>query len=106
MSSSRMIAVLMIAFFNLHGVEIAAGEETASAFMPISAAVGGRSSMPVGRRSSAAPLIAFWWWVHALVLLFFLNYLPYSKHMHILSAIPNCYFRRFGKANTLPRRPS
>ena len=32
----------------------------------------------------------------------FLNYLPYSKHMHILSSIPNCYFRRFEKANTLP----
>ena len=96
-----MIAMLMIAFFNLNGVEIAIGEETASAFMPLSSAVAGAFYAGL-TPESAESLITFWWWVHALVLLFFLNYLPYSKHMHILSSIPSCYFRRFGKANTLP----
>ncbi len=96
-----MIAMLMIAFFNLKGVEIAIGEETGAAFMPISSAVA--SAFYTGQTpESAEGLIRFWWWVHALVLLFFLNYLPYSKHMHILSSIPSCYFRRFEKANTLP----
>jgi Fe-S oxidoreductase len=38
-----------------------------------------------------------------VVLLGFLNYLPYSKHMHILSAIPNCYFHSLEKPNTQPR---
>ena len=96
-----MIALLMIAFFNLHGIEIASGIEPAKAFMPVSAAVGAlfHAGLPA---QSAGPSIAFWWWVHAVVLLVFLNYLPYSKHMHILSSIPNCYFRRFEKANTLP----
>jgi len=94
-----MIAGLMIAYFNLHGLEIAIGEVTAT--MPISAAVG--SAFYAGITPEAAhPLIAFWWWLHAIIFLVFLNYLPYSKHMHILSSIPNCYFRRFDKANTLP----
>jgi Fe-S oxidoreductase/nitrate reductase gamma subunit len=31
------------------------------------------------------------WWVHALLILVFLNYLPYSKHLHIASSIPNVY---------------
>ncbi|MGZ3595204.1 MAG: (Fe-S)-binding protein [Syntrophales bacterium] len=97
-----MIALLMIAFFNLHGVQIAISQEQAFAFMPISSIVG--SSLYAGQTAeSARSLIAFWWWVHAIVLLSFLNYLPYSKHMHILSSIPNCYFKRFEKANTLPK---
>jgi Fe-S oxidoreductase/nitrate reductase gamma subunit len=32
------------------------------------------------------------WWTHAILLLAFLNYLPYSKHLHIVSAVPNVYF--------------
>jgi len=94
-----MIAGLMIAYFNLHGVEIAAGEVTAT--MPISAAVGNMFYAGI-TPEAAHPYITFWWWLHALIFLVFLNYLPYSKHMHILSSIPNCYFRRFEKANTLP----
>ena len=32
------------------------------------------------------------WWVHILVVLGFLNYLPYSKHAHVLTSIPNVFF--------------
>lgn len=32
------------------------------------------------------------WWFHILGILAFLNYLPYSKHFHILFAFPNTYF--------------
>ena len=32
------------------------------------------------------------WWTHAILLFAFLNYLPYSKHLHIVSSIPNVYF--------------
>jgi len=31
------------------------------------------------------------WWTHILLVLGFLNYLPYSKHLHILASIPNVY---------------
>ena len=34
---------------------------------------------------------AVFWWTHALLILAFLNYLPYSKHLHIVSSIPNVY---------------
>ena len=33
------------------------------------------------------------WWVHFLVLLFFLDYIPNSKHLHVLAAIPANFFR-------------
>lgn len=34
------------------------------------------------------------WWLHILGILFFLNYLYYSKHLHIILAFPNVYFSR------------
>lgn len=34
------------------------------------------------------------WWFHIVGIFLFLNYLPYSKHFHILLAFPNVYFSR------------
>ena len=32
------------------------------------------------------------WWFHIVGILAFLNYLPFSKHFHIILAFPNVYF--------------
>jgi heterodisulfide reductase subunit C len=32
------------------------------------------------------------WWFHIVGIIVFLNYLPYSKHFHILLAFPNVYY--------------
>jgi heterodisulfide reductase subunit C len=34
------------------------------------------------------------WWLHIAGIFAFLNYLPYSKHLHIILAFPNAYFSR------------
>ncbi len=34
------------------------------------------------------------WWLHIIGILAFLNYLPLSKHLHILLAFPNAYYMR------------
>ena len=31
------------------------------------------------------------WWTHALLVLGFLNYLPYGKHLHVIVSLPNTY---------------
>lgn len=36
------------------------------------------------------------WWLHIVGILCFLNYLYYSKHLHILLAFPNTYFGKIG----------
>ena len=97
-----LIALLMIAFFGLHGSKIAQGNEIAAKYMPISKFVASHilSGVSVGSLGSYGN--AFWW-LHAVVLLGFLNYLPYSKHMHILTSIPNLFFRSMTKVNTQPR---
>lgn len=45
------------------------------------------------------------WWIHIVGILFFLNYIPYSKHLHIILAFPNSYYVRFmdkGKMENMP----
>ncbi|MDX2062541.1 MAG: (Fe-S)-binding protein [Bacteroidia bacterium] len=36
------------------------------------------------------------WWLHIVGILAFLNYIPYSKHLHILLAFPNTYYSNTG----------
>ena len=45
------------------------------------------------------------WWLHILGIFAFLNYLPWSKHLHIILAFPNAYYSRLtpqGKLNNMP----
>jgi len=45
------------------------------------------------------------WWLHIIGIFAFLNYLPYSKHLHILFAFPNAYYSRLepqGKFENMP----
>jgi heterodisulfide reductase subunit C len=63
---------------------------------------------PVFRNFSTASLIVIertCWWLHIMGILAFLNYLPYSKHLHILLAFPNAYYARLpllGKMTNMP----
>lgn len=41
------------------------------------------------------------WWLHILGILLFLNYLYFSKHLHILLAFPNVYFGSVKPKGTL-----
>src|SRR5206468_4934112 len=34
------------------------------------------------------------WWLHIAGIFAFLNYLPYSKHLHIILAFPNTYYAK------------
>jgi len=45
------------------------------------------------------------WWLHIVGILAFLNYLPYSKHLHIILAFPNTWYGRLvpeGKMQNMP----
>ncbi|BAV07530.1 4Fe-4S dicluster domain-containing protein [Filimonas lacunae] len=45
------------------------------------------------------------WWLHILGILAFLNYLPYSKHLHIVLAFPNAYFARLKPMGRMKNMP-
>jgi Fe-S oxidoreductase len=41
------------------------------------------------------------WWSHILLVLGFLNYLPYSKHLHVLTSIPNVFLSKLDSKGAL-----
>jgi hypothetical protein len=104
-----LVGILMIAFFGMHGAEIAHSAVfsdmashkimLASRYMPVSNFVG---TVLLSPTINLNMLASIFWWIHAIVLLTFLNYLPYSKHMHILTSIFNCFFKSIDKVTTQP----
>jgi len=63
---------------------------TAAGAFPVSSVIASALS-----NCSIASLIAIeriCWWFHIIGILAFLNYLPYSKHLHILLAFPNTWY--------------
>jgi Fe-S oxidoreductase/nitrate reductase gamma subunit len=97
-----LIAILMLAFFGINAARMHGAEEGAAAqaagWMPISSLFAGLISA-----ASAPGVYNLAWWAHAAALLIFICYLPNSKHLHILTAIPNCFFKRLDRPNTQPR---
>jgi Fe-S oxidoreductase len=43
-------------------------------------------------------------WLHLLIFFFFLNLLPLSKHFHIITGLPNIFFRKRKKGSIKPAR--
>ena len=67
----------------LDGAQTSGGRFLSSLFMPLCMSV-------------APATLQVWfdvfWWMHIGIVLLFLNYLPYSKHLHVLTSVPNVYF--------------
>ncbi|MFO7561068.1 MAG: (Fe-S)-binding protein [Enhygromyxa sp.] len=65
---------------------------------------GGARNLSVTANRDTAHLIGeINWWGHMLVVLSFLNYLPFSKHMHVLGSGPNILLRRQGQRGIMPK---
>ena len=45
------------------------------------------------------------WWLHILGILAFMNYLPYSKHLHIILAFPNAYYAKLQPKGEMDNMP-
>src|SRR5206468_203182 len=51
-----------------------------------------RSSVFLGESSA---VVFYWaWWLHVVTVLAFAAYLPQSKHLHIVTTLPNVFFRK------------
>ena len=46
------------------------------------------------------------WWLHIVGIYAFLNYLPYSKHLHIILAFPNAYYTRLEPKGRMKNMPA
>ncbi|MCB9233714.1 MAG: (Fe-S)-binding protein [Bacteroidia bacterium] len=46
------------------------------------------------------------WWIHIVLVLLFLNLLPYSKHFHVMASIPNVFLMNMGPKGKLSNMQS
>ncbi|MFZ1321437.1 MAG: (Fe-S)-binding protein [Ignavibacteria bacterium] len=82
-----MIAIVMITMFGMSVERILLG--ASEGYRPVSAFIAGFFT------SGSEPAYEFFFWAHIIVVLGFLNYLPYSKHFHVLSSVPNTFFSNY-----------
>ena len=94
------IAALMLTHLELHALRgVAAGAPVPG--VPMSALRGlARGGVSPGAATAVAEGL---WWVHVFTVLAFLNYLLYSKHSHIIAALPNIYFRNLDQRGIVPK---
>ena len=86
-----MIAALMITLFLTGAFEAVARPGTVGLTRPVAYGLGSAfTAMGMGEGAAHGGYLANFW-MHALLLLFFLNYLPYSKHLHVIASLPNVY---------------
>jgi Fe-S oxidoreductase len=96
-----LIFALIVLMYGAKGVEILRGSERLTGSnAPFSSAAanamrGWEMNLPVAK--------AIFSWGHNLIIFFFLLFIPFSKHIHILGAIPNVFFRNLGPMGTLGR---
>jgi len=96
-----LIFVLIAADLLAEAAKVALRPELASPWSPavraISRALSGLTPATLLRIYGTA------WWVHVLDILFFGNYLPYSKHFHIITAVPNVFFMKLDPMGRLSK---
>ena len=88
------IAALMVTDLLADGARIAGGAPGPWVWTPISAAVA--TLLPAGSETALRATYAWSWWLHVGVLYAFANYLPYSKHFHVYTSLPNVLLRPLG----------
>ncbi|MFP2909593.1 heterodisulfide reductase-related iron-sulfur binding cluster [Pyxidicoccus sp. 3LFB2] len=61
----------------------------------------GMAMLPLGNNAAHALGVAGFW-IHLVIILTFLNFLPLGKHFHIITGLPNVFFQRTHSTGKLP----
>lgn len=76
----------------------AMGTDASNAVRPIASAIAPFISM------GFAPLLhEICFWIHIILIFAFMNYLPYSKHLHVMTSVPNVFLSNLGPVNKLEK---
>jgi len=85
-----LILLLMISLATMNIGYLKSGE-TIHGYYPISSAI---ANMFTASTSTMTHMYHASLWIHVLLIYFFANYLPYSKHFHVFMSLPSVYFSR------------
>ncbi len=83
-----LIMMVMVTMFGQNIERIALGHS--QGYRPISDFL-----YNIFKPQGSAAMYGAFWWGHIAVVLGFMNYLPYSKHFHVLSSVPNTFFSNY-----------
>jgi len=78
-----LITLVLITFLGGQGFK-AATHSIYNLWSPVGSLLGERLNTSGLSGEAARPYYVAFWWAHMIVVLFFLAYLPHSKHMHLL----------------------
>ncbi len=79
-----------------NSARVAMGTDFSWALRPVSNIIA--SILPLGHIS-----FEIFWWMHIILIFCFTNYLPFSKHLHVLTSIPNVFLSNLGPVNSLEK---
>jgi len=97
------IAILMITDFFMEGAEIAKTWTPQAVWSPVGMWIAG---IFTAARTSPEALHTWFtvnYFIHTAGILAFLNYLPYGKHFHIITSIPNVFLKKTAPAGALSK---
>jgi Fe-S oxidoreductase/nitrate reductase gamma subunit len=96
-----LIAALMVTDLLADGARIGGGAPGPWAWTPVSSIVGANlaGASEAGLRATYTAA----WWLHLLALYVFANYLPYSKHFHVYTSLPNVLLRPLDEPGRLSK---
>ncbi len=83
-----LIMLLMVSLLGMNMGYLATHEGPIEGYFPISELF----VSSIGNGETAILFHEIGWWSHIMLVLIFLNELPYSKHFHVITSIPNVYF--------------
>jgi len=89
--------VLMSLFLSMNAADLALQTQGAAHYKATGNFLVSGILAPLFENMNMSSLIVFErsaWWLHIIGIFAFLNYLPYSKHLHILLAFPNAYYAK------------
>ena len=96
-----LTAALMVATLLVHGLYVASGGSGPESRVIIGGLIGGWFNGLGLSGAGVQTLHAVFWWIHLGIILGFAIYIPFSKHIHMIAAPLNAYFRSLEPRGTL-----
>ena len=98
-----LILIVVTAMLGENSAHIAANHFQYSGyeFRPISKIIAG---IFYSTGENGAIFYEIFWWIHILTIFGFMNFLPYSKHFHVFTSLPNVYFNKLQPGKYVPKK--
>ncbi|MBW8051107.1 MAG: (Fe-S)-binding protein [Cytophagales bacterium] len=99
-----LIMILMLSLLGLNMGYVGSNPENYHGAFPVS-----KLLVPYISHLSASSMHNFEqanWWMHIIIVMLFLNILPYSKHFHVILSIPNVFLSRLDSLTKMSDMPA